>query len=151
LSEDQLDQLIIHQPEFQDQDGLFSSDLFRNRLASAGYSPLGFREELRVDMQRQQLQQGMAFSDFMLASERQRLGELQFQRRNFCYRVLDEGDLEAPPEISEEELQAYYDANAEDYRRPEQVRLEYVIIDRQEMAREVEVDERELRAAYAER
>lgn len=151
LSEDQLDQLIIYQPEFQDQDGRFSADLFRNRLASAGYSPLGFREELRVDMQRQQLQQGLAFSDFTLESERQRLSELQFQRRNFRYHVLDEGDLASPLEASEEQLQAYYDANAENYRRPEQVRLEYVMIDRQKMAQEVEVDERELRAAYVER
>ncbi|SDL74091.1 peptidyl-prolyl cis-trans isomerase D [Franzmannia pantelleriensis] len=151
LSEGQLDQLIVTLPEFQDQNGRFDADLFRNRLASAGYSPTSFREELKADMQRQQLQQGLAFSDFTLESERERLGELQRQTRSFRYHLLEVGDLETPPEASEEQLEAYYEVNADNYQRPEQVRLEYVIIDRDEMAAEYELDEQALRDAYAER
>ncbi|APX93221.1 peptidylprolyl isomerase [Halomonas sp. 1513] len=151
LSESQLDQLIVTLPEFQDQNGRFDADLFRNRLASAGYSPTSFREELKADMQRQQLQQGLAFSDFTLASERERLGELQRQTRSFRYHLLDDDDLDTLPEASEEQLESYYEANADRYRRPEQVRLEYVIIDREEMAAEHELDEELLREAYAER
>ncbi|MBD3895243.1 SurA N-terminal domain-containing protein [Halomonas sp. ML-15] len=151
LSESQLDQLIVTLPEFQDQNGRFDADLFRNRLASAGYSPTGFREELKADMQRQQLQQGLAFSDFTLDNERERLGELQRQTRSFRYHLLEVDDLETPPQASEEQLEAYYEANADNYQRPEQVRLEYVIIDREEMAAEYELDEQVLRDAYAER
>ncbi|PAU79074.1 SurA N-terminal domain-containing protein [Halomonas salipaludis] len=151
LSEGQLDQLIVTLPEFQDQNGRFSSDLFRNRLASAGYSPTSFREELKADMQRQQLQQGLAFSDFTLDSERERLGELQRQARSFRYYLLGEADLETSPQVSEEQLEAYYAENADSYQRPEQVRIEYVIIDRQEMAAEYDLDEQQLRDAYAER
>nr|WP_163503157.1 SurA N-terminal domain-containing protein [Halomonas socia] len=151
LSEGQLDQLIVTLPEFQDQNGRFSSDLFRNRLASAGYSPTSFREELKADMQRQQLQQGLAFSDFTLDSERERLGELQRQTRSFRYHLLSEADLETPPQVSEEQLEAYYAENADNYQRPEQVRIEYVIIDREEMAAEYDIDEQQLRDAYAER
>ena len=33
LSEEQLDQIIVSLPEFQDQEGRFDSELFRNRLA----------------------------------------------------------------------------------------------------------------------
>ena len=69
LSEEQLDQIIVSLPEFQDQEGRFDSELFRNRLASAGYTPVGFRDQLRRDMKQQQLQQGLAFSDFTLESE----------------------------------------------------------------------------------
>lgn len=151
LSENQLDQLIVALPEFHDQNGRFSADLFRNRLAGAGYTPTSFREELRVDMQRQQLQQGLAFSDFTLESERERLSELQHQIRSFRYYLLTENDLDAPVEVSDDALETYYEANAAEYQRPEQVRLEYVIIDRQEMASELEVDEQALRSAYAER
>ncbi|MDR5906031.1 SurA N-terminal domain-containing protein [Franzmannia qiaohouensis] len=151
LSEGQLDRLIVTLPEFQDQNGRFDADLFRNRLASAGYSPTSFREELKADMQRQQLQQGLAFSDFTLDSERERLGELQRQTRTFRYHLLGEADLETPPQASEEQLEAYYAENADSYQRPEQVRIEYVIIDREEMAAEYDLDEQQLRDAYAER
>lgn len=151
LSEEQIDQVIVSLPEFQDQEGRFDSELFRNRLASAGYTPTAFRDELRVDMKRQQLQQGLAFSDFTLPSEQERLATLQRQARSFRYAALSADQVADEVEVTEAELEAYYDANADRYRRPEQVRLEYVIIDRQEMAEEIEVDEAELRDAWRER
>ncbi|MDQ7731371.1 SurA N-terminal domain-containing protein [Halomonas sp. SpR1] len=151
VSEQQLDQLIVSLPEFHDQDGRFSAEVFRNRLASAGYTPIAFREELRVDIQRQHLQQGLAFSDFSLPNEQERLAELQRQQRSFRYVVLDGDDLNANIDVSDEELQAYYDANQERYERPEQVRLEYVLIDRQAMAETRDVDEEVLRDAWREK
>lgn len=150
VSDNQLDQMIVSLPEFHDQDGRFSADVFRNRLAGAGYTPMSFREELRVDIQRQHLQQGLAFSDFSLPSEQERLASLQRQERSFRYVVLDGGDVDTDLTISEEYLESYYEANQERYERPEQVRLEYVLIDRQSMAQEQDIDEDVLRDAWRE-
>ena len=150
VSEQQLDQLIVSLPEFHDQDGRFSAEVFRNRLAGAGYTPVSFREELRIDIQRQHLQQGLAFSDFSLPNEQERLAELQRQQRSFRYVVLDGDDLDVDIDVSDDDLQAYYDAHQERYERPEQVRLEYVLIDRQTMAEERDVDEEVLRDAWRE-
>ncbi|EHJ91843.1 SurA N-terminal domain-containing protein [Vreelandella boliviensis] len=150
VSEEQLDQLIVSLPEFHDQDGRFSAEVFRNRLAGAGYTPLSFRQELRVDIQRQHLQQGLAFSDFSLPNEQERLAELQRQQRSFRYLILGGDDVNADIDVSEDDLQAYYDAHHERYERPEQVRLEYVLIDRQTMAEERDVDEEALRDVWRE-
>ena len=150
VSDAQLDQMIVTLPEFHDQDGRFSAEIFRNRLAGAGYTPLSFREELRMDIKRQQLQQGLAFSDFSLANEEQRLADLQGQQRDFRYVMLDANDAAYEVEVTEEQMQAYYDANQERFERPEQVRVEYVLIDRQAMADDIAVDESELRAAWRE-
>nr|WP_295711696.1 SurA N-terminal domain-containing protein [uncultured Halomonas sp.] len=150
VSEEQLDQLIVSLPEFHDQDGRFSAEVFRNRLAGAGYTPLSFREELRVDIQRQHLQQGLAFSDFSLPNEQERLAELQRQERSLRYVVLDGNDVEADIDVIEDDLQAYYERHQERYERPEQVRLEYVIVDRQAMAEGRDVDEEALRDAWRE-
>ncbi|WP_104203468.1 SurA N-terminal domain-containing protein [Billgrantia saliphila] len=151
LSDEQLDQVIVTLPEFHDQNGRFDADLFRNRLASAGFTPVSFRNALRVDLKRQQLQQGLTLSEFTLPSERESLAALQRQTRSFRYHVLDEENLAEPVEISEEELSAYYEENRDRYRRPEQVRLEYVVVDKQQMAEQVEVDEASIRAAWEER
>lgn len=150
VSDEQLDQMIVSLPEFHDQDGRFSAEVFRNRLAGAGYTPMSFRQELRVDIQRQHLQQGLAFSDFSLPNEQERLAELQRQQRSLRYIVLDGDDVEADINISEEDLQAFYDAHQERYERPEQVRLEYVMVDRQAMAEGRDVDEDALRDAWRE-
>ncbi|WP_282040109.1 SurA N-terminal domain-containing protein [Halomonas alimentaria] len=150
LSEEQLDQIIVSLPEFQDQEGRFDSELFRNRLASAGYTPVGFRDQLRRDMKQQQLQQGLAFSDFTLESEEQRLAELQRQTRTFRHAALDAGSLEEEIVPSEAAIEAYYADHRDDFRRPEQVRLNYVVLDRQAMAEQVEVEEEALRDAWRE-
>ncbi|MFM9269029.1 SurA N-terminal domain-containing protein [Halomonas elongata] len=148
LSESQIDQLIVNLPEFQDQDGKFSRELFRNRLSSAGFTPLAFRDQLRADMKRRQLQQGLAVSEFSLESEEQRLAALQRQTRSFRHHALTVDDLESRPEASEEELQAYYEAHVDDYQRPEQVKLAYVVLDREQMAEQADVSEQDLRDAW---
>ncbi|RAR59013.1 peptidyl-prolyl cis-trans isomerase D [Onishia taeanensis] len=151
LSESQLDKLIVSLPEFQDQDGNFSRELFKNRLASAGYTPLAFRAQLRNDMQRQQLQQGLSASEFMLDDEQQRLAALQNQTRRYRYQQLNASDLEETPQVSEADLEAYYQNHRDDYQRPEQVKLAYLVLDRRELADQVEVDDAQLRSLYAER
>lgn len=150
VSEEQLDQLIVNLPEFQDANGRFDRDLFRNRLSSAGFTPLSFRQQLSVDVKRQQLQQGLAVSDFTLEEERERLAALQRQTRSFRHHALVPDDLETPPEVDEQALEEYYGAHEADYRRPEQVRLNYVVLDRQQMAEEAEVSEGALREAWEE-
>ncbi|MCE8031821.1 peptidylprolyl isomerase [Billgrantia tianxiuensis] len=151
LSDEQLDQVIVTLPEFQDQNGRFDTDLFRNRLASAGFTPNSFRAALRVDLKRQQLQQGLAVSDFVLDSERESLAALQRQVRSFRYHVLSPEELAEPVQVSEADLESYYQEHRENYQRPEQVRLEYVIVDRQEMAEQVEVSDEAIRQAWEER
>ncbi|MBB3192175.1 SurA N-terminal domain-containing protein [Halomonas cerina] len=148
LSEAQLDRLIVTLPEFQNAQGRFDRELFRNRLASAGYTPLSFREQLRLDMKRQQLQQGLAASEFSLDDEQARLASLQRQTRTFRYHVLEPADLAEAPEVSDAELRDYYQAHQQAYQRPEQVRLAYVVLDRQRMAEQVEISEAELRDAW---
>src|SRR5690554_2824562 len=151
FSDEQLDQVVVSLPQFHDQDGHFDADLFRNRLASAGFTPVAFRSALQVDLKRQQVQEGLAASDFVLESEQEQLAALQRQIRSFRYHVLDSESLDEPVRASEEEIEAYYDEHRENYRRPEQVRLEYVIVDRQEMAEQVEVSEEDLRAEWENR
>ncbi|MFG6666661.1 SurA N-terminal domain-containing protein [Halomonas sp. HNIBRBA4712] len=148
LSDEQLDQIIVTLPEFQDSQGRFNADIFRNQLGRAGYTPLSFREELRGDLKRRYLQQGIAQSDFVLPNERERLVSLQNQQRSFRYVMLDESDIDFTPSVSDQQIQTYYDDNPERFERPEQVQIEYVVIDRQEMAEDVEVDEAALRRAY---
>lgn len=150
VSDAQLDQIIVGLPEFHDQEGRFSAEIFRNRLAGAGYTPVSFRQDLRVDIKRQHLQQGLAFSDFSLPSEQSRLAELQHQQRSFRYVLLDNDTVNIETNVSDEQMQAYYDANQERFERPEQVRIEYVLVDRQAMASESDVDEQALREAWRE-
>lgn len=151
ISDAQVDRTIVNRPEFQDQDGNFSADIFRNRLNSAGYTPQSFRQQLQQDLLRQQIQQGLTVSEFMLPSERDRLGTLRNQQRSFRYHTLSRDDLSTPVSVDEQAIQAYYDQYRNQFQRPEQVKLNYVILDQAALAADVEVSDQALRSAYAER
>lgn len=148
ISDSQLDQLIVSLPEFQDQDGRFSDELFTNRLAQAGYTPSSFRRELRADTLRRQVQQGLAASAFLLPAEKQRLASLQQQQRTFRYAQLTPADLAQPVAPSDADLQQYYDDHQQDYRRPEQVKVNYLVLNQEDVASDVEVTDEALRQAY---
>jgi len=148
ISDSQLDQLIVSLPEFQDQNGRFSDELFTNRLAQAGYTPASFRRELRADTLRRQIQQGLAASAFLLPSEKARLASLQQQQRTFRYAQLTAADLEQPVAPSDADLQQYYDQHQEDFRRPEQVKVNYLVLNQEDVAKDVEVTDDQLQRAY---
>jgi peptidyl-prolyl cis-trans isomerase D len=148
ISDSQLDQLIVSLPEFQDQDGRFSDELFTNRLAQAGYTPASFRRELRADTLRRQVQQGLAASAFLLPSEKARLASLQQQQRTFRYAQLSPADLDQPVAPSDADLQQYYDQHQEDFRRPEQVKVNYLVLNQEDVAKDVEVTDEQLRQVY---
>ncbi|MFP5302915.1 SurA N-terminal domain-containing protein [Cobetia sp. SIMBA_158] len=149
MSDAQLDQLIVSIPDFQDDKGRFDADLFRNRLASAGYSPTSFRQQLSSDTLRQQLTDGFAASAFVLPGEEEKLSQLQRQTRTFRYATLSSADLDAPVTVSEDELKAWYDSHQDNYRRPAQVKLAYVLLDQNELASGGDISEDTLKAEYA--
>ncbi|MBZ9557009.1 MULTISPECIES: SurA N-terminal domain-containing protein [unclassified Modicisalibacter] len=151
LSDAQLDQVIVNRAEFQDQDGHFSADLFRNRLAGAGYTPLSFRRQLKQDLQRQQVQQGLISSEFMLPSERDELLALQNQTRSFRYHILSKDDLEQPVNVSPQDVERYYQQHQAQFKRPEQIKLNYIVLDQAALAKDVDVSDKALQEAYQKR
>lgn len=149
FSDQQVDQLLVNRQEFQDSNGHFSAELFQRRLASAGYSAEEFRRQLQEDMLTQQLQNGLISGTFVLPSEARRLAELRYQKRDFRYAMLDEDSLEQPVSVSDEDVKAWYDAHQQNYQRPEEVRLEYVVLDRRQLADDDQpIDEQQLRQRY---
>ncbi|WP_456267204.1 SurA N-terminal domain-containing protein [Kushneria sp. AK178] len=152
FSDQQVDQLLVNRQEFQDSNGRFSAELFQRRLGSAGYTPAEFRRQLQEDMLTQQLQNGLIASTFLLPSETQRLAELRYQSRDFRYATLNETSLEQPVRVSDAEVQTWYDNHQQAYQRPEQVRLEYVVLDRSQLPdTDQSVDEQQLRQRYEQR
>jgi peptidyl-prolyl cis-trans isomerase D len=53
--------------------------------------------------------------------------------------------------IDDAKLKEYYDANAAEFRRPERLRAEYVVLSAEQLAKNEQVSEADLRAAYKER
>ncbi|MCM2971663.1 SurA N-terminal domain-containing protein [Larsenimonas suaedae] len=147
----QVDQLIVQLPEFQDQNNHFSKERFVRTLNSAGYTPNTFRTQLEEDMVITQLRQGLAASSFVLPGEVERLAALQNQTRSFRYALIGPDALSKSVQVSDEDVEKYYTQHKDQFTRPEQVKLNYILLDKQAMASDVSVTEDALKTAYDKR
>jgi peptidyl-prolyl cis-trans isomerase D len=97
----------------------------------------------------EQLSQAVQGSTFVTEHEVKESVRLFNQTRAVDYFTIPAADFESDEAISDEELQAHYDQHQQDYRTPEQVKVEYVLLNTDGVGKTVEIDEDALSEFYA--
>src|SRR5881392_3959708 len=136
-------------PAFQDG-GQFSKASYELVLRSQNppMSPAQFESRLRYDLSLQQLARAVGDSAIAPRAVAQRLSALESQKREVAdARILTQQFL-SEAKIDEAKLKAHYDANQADFRTPERVRAEYVVLSAELLAQQEPVTEAELKSAY---
>ena len=128
-------------------DGVFDQQRYLITLQSQGYTPRGFQEMVRDDLQASLISGQLARSAFTTGSETERMLRLLGERRDVAFVVLPAPEADTGP-VEAREIQAWYDAHADEYRAPERVALEYVVIDASALPPAPEPDEATLRQRY---
>lgn len=145
FSQAAIDQLILQTPEFQ-VDGKFNADRFDQVIRQMNYSRLQFRQMLEQEMLIGQLRAGLAGSGFVTDAEVQAFARLEKQTRDFATLTLKADP--AAIQVSAEEIKAYYDGHADQFKSPEQVVVEYVELKKSAFFDQVEAKEEDLQAQY---
>lgn len=140
-----IDAFLLSAPEFQDN-GQFSAARYDQVLAQMGYGRLQFRQMLEQDMQLEQLQLGISASAFVTEQQAKAFAELERQTRDFA--VLEIQPDFSQVDISNEEISAYYQANLPAYMTEEQVQVEYLELNKNQLAKQVQVSEEELQERF---
>ena len=147
VSSDRVDRAIIENPSFQ-INGVFDSDLAVRTMASQGYNIPLYRQALNQSMLLGQIANAYSASNFITDSELESIAELTQQTRDFRYVSVTMGTRTLGNAISQEEIQRYYDENPAEFTQEESVDVNYVVLDRNVIADEIQVDEAEIRAQY---
>ncbi|HCG37506.1 MAG TPA: peptidylprolyl isomerase [Pseudomonas sp.] len=145
FSSEALDQLILQTPEFQ-VDGAFSAARFDQVIQQMGYSRLQFRQLLEQEMLIGQLRAGISGTGFVTDQQVDNFARLEMQTRDFATLTLP-AQQEAI-EVDDEQIKKYYEANADRFRTPEQVIVEYVELKKESFFDQVEVSDEELQELY---
>ncbi|MDG4813394.1 SurA N-terminal domain-containing protein [Hydrogenovibrio sp. 3SP14C1] len=147
ISNQQLSATIESAEVFQ-KDGKFDQQRYQEILLQNGLNVARFEHEQRqflIENQNRQLTMASAISsDAQLAQ----LAALQFQQRDVNYLRVDQRPFMQKAQITEEEIQTYYNNHKEDFITPEQVVLSYVLLSKQDLADKVKVDEEALKQFY---
>jgi peptidyl-prolyl cis-trans isomerase D len=147
VSSDRVDRAIIENPGFQ-INGVFDSDLAVRTMASQGYNIPLYRQALSQSMLLGQIANAYSASNFITDSELESIAELTQQTRDFRYVSVTMGTRTLGNAISPEEIQRYYDENPAEFTQEESVNVNYVVLGRNVIADEIQVDEAEIRAQY---
>ncbi|TGD73656.1 peptidylprolyl isomerase [Mangrovimicrobium sediminis] len=145
VSNAQIGAVIAGMPQFQ-IDGVFSEDLYRAALGEAGYSPNSFRMAVHDDMLLSQLRSGLAASEFATPAELATDASIIAEMRDIRFLTVGLEAFQDVGEIAEGDIEAYYDANAESFRTPESVDLNYIELRAEDYRQPV--DEDALRVAF---
>ncbi|MCV5803074.1 peptidylprolyl isomerase, partial [Escherichia coli] len=81
---------------------------------------------MRRELVREQLLTALQSSEFTLPGEVQSQGKLFTQTRDIRTVTIDLAEFAKKVELTDEEIQAYYKANPDNFTRPEQVKVSYV-------------------------
>jgi len=133
-------------PAFQ-VEGRFDEQRYLLTLQSQGYSPRGFQEMVREDLQAALLAGQVAQSAFTTALETGRIMALLGERRDVSFVVLPAPAADTAA-VAAADIQAWYDEHRNEYRAPERVTLEYVELDSNTLPAAPEPDEAALRQRY---
>lgn len=128
--------------------GQFDNDTYRITLNSLGYTPEGFAEALRKDLARSQVLEAVVNTEFALAAEAVAIQKLVNQQRSGAYRTFALDSYLAQVDVSDDEIQQWYDNNSNLFAVPESVQVEFVALDAGAIAESVTIDEQMVREWY---
>ena len=150
LSREAVIDAITGAPEFQ-EDGKFSPAKYSAYLASQGVSDQGNVINLQSQIPLARMAGAIADTAIAPRTVVARINALEAQRREVSDVRLDLKQYLQQVKIDDAQVKAHYDANQGDFRTPERVRVEYVVLSAETLARQEPPSESELRAAYESR
>jgi peptidyl-prolyl cis-trans isomerase D len=137
---------IQSEPAFQ-VGGQYSADAARAALAQAGISLDEFETELRSDLRRSQLENGIRATEFLTPTELKRMTDLEDEEREVRYLILPADKFAAAPP-DDAAVAAYYQAHQAQYLTTESVHLQYAELQLSALEAQETVTDADLHAQY---
>ena len=134
-------------PSFQDN-GKFSSEIYRSRLAAQGYGPERFETQLRTTLVADQVRDGVLATGFITDAIVERAAQLNAQKRWIAYARFPITHYRDQVAVTDAQVKARYDEQASRFQAPERVKLAYVELSLDALAKADSPGADVLRAIY---
>ena len=147
VSDEMIKRAIVTDPNFQVNgkfdNGVYQQVLQQNRLSSDGYAAI-----LRGALTLEQMQSGVANSEFIVPAQAKNTAEVFFQKRSARLATLSLADEMAKQSVPDDEIKAYYEANQKSFVQPEQVKVQYIDLSGSQIEKGIEVKDVEIAQYY---
>ncbi len=147
LTDEGLRDYISQQAAFQVQ-GEFSPERYQTVLRQNGLTPERYEAQLRRQYAASQLPQAVSSSAVVTDEELARFVALQRQQRDVAVLRVPRQAFSESFTADEETLRDYYQSHKDRWRRPEQVKLAFIELSREQLLAQADVDAEAVRDRY---
>lgn len=147
VSDDELRARILVEPAFQ-REGRFDKATYERLLQLQGMSPETHAVQLRQQLIGSQMIRAVVASELITQAERDAFQRLSSQRRDVSWLRIPAARYEGSEPVADDAIKAYYDAHAAQFQIPEQVKVDYLVLDVASLASKTPVSDDELRRVY---
>jgi peptidyl-prolyl cis-trans isomerase D len=147
VSDDTLREAILGIPAFQ-EDGRFTKSAYEAVLRSQGMTPQGFESSMRYELTLQQVSNAVTDSAIGSRTVAARLAKLLEEKREVAEALVPAQPFMSQVKVDPAQAKAYYDSHQDEFRVPERMRVQYVVLSGEALAATEPVTEAELKQAY---
>jgi len=153
VSDAELRKVISELPAFREDggQGAFSRQLYEAALRNRGMSEASFEALLRRDLMVGRLRTNLAATAFVPGQVLDRLYKIRSQQREVSQVAFDPAQMQSRVKVEEAEIQAYFDKHKDEFRIPDRIKTEYVVLSLDHVQKQIQVTPEAVRAAYEER
>ena len=149
VSPEYVAELITTNPNFQLGEG-FNRENYQAILSSQGISQSKYENDLRIELQINQLRRGLIESSFITPSEFRRFVELQMEERDGQYLLIPSSKFTDQVSLDKEVVSTFYTENITSFMTEEEIDVEFLSIDTEEIAQSIEFSPLDVEQYYKE-
>lgn len=147
VSDAQLQAMISELPAFQSE-GKFSFDLYQQYLRSQGLTPPAFEAKVRQDLLIGQVDDAFGETSFVPRTVIDQLARISEQQREVSVHTITAERFVSQAKLAPDATKRYYDNNPNEFRIPEQARIEYVTLTLDSLMSQVALDAADVKKYY---
>ena len=148
ISDELIQQIIASQPEFMDASGKFNPELLRRQLSYFDMSEQEYIDNLRKNILSRHLVyspvEGIIFPQFM----NEYIAQIENQQKVFSYVMIDPSNIKVDRDITQEEIEQYYEDFAPQFEEPEKRDVSFIELKTSSLAQDITPSEEDIEAYY---
>ena len=142
-------EIITSNPNFQLGEG-FNRENYQAILSSQGISQSQYENDLRIQLQINQLRRGLIESSFITPSEFRQFVELQMEDRGGQYLLIPSSNYTDEVSLNNEEVDAFYQENINSFMTEEEIDVEFLSISIEDIAETITYTKPDVEQYYQE-
>lgn len=147
VTPEQVRAAIAQIPAFQ-ENGQFSMELYQQYLRSRSQRAVSFENSVRQDVLLRMLAASYSDTTFVPRTVAERLLRITEQKREVASTVISPERFTDQVKLEADAAKKYYEANQDEFRIPEQVRVEYLALTGDTVQRQIQIDPAEVKQYY---